>query len=328
MKRLSILVLSHQSDASTMACIVGAYEIFTKANTLWKRAGREPKFKIELVSAVKSEHAGTDLFSVKPHASIADIPQTDLILIPSSMVRAYEAAAPTNKMLIKWVEEQYKKGAAVATMCSGAFMLAATGLLNGRVCSTHWSVAEQFHSIYPKVRLQSDKLITDENGIFTNGGAYSFLNLLIYLIEKYYDRETAIYCAKVFQIDMDRNLQSGFSIFNGHKKHDDDTVQKAQHFIEQNFTEKISIESLSEKLNVGRRNFDRRFIKATGLTPLDYLQRVRVESAKKSFENTRKTVNEVMYDVGYSDTKAFRDIFSRVTGMSPVDYKLKYNKGG
>ena len=150
--------------------------------------------------------------------------------------------------------------------------------------------------------------------------------MVIYLIEKYYDRETAIYCAKVFQIDMSRNLQSGFSIFNGHKKHDDDTVQKAQNFIEQNFPEKISIETLSEELNVGRRNFDRRFIKATGLTPLDYLQRVRVESAKKSFENTRKTVNEVMYNVGYNDTKAFRDIFKKITGLTPVEYRNKFSK--
>jgi transcriptional regulator GlxA family with amidase domain len=327
MKHLSILVLDQQSGANTMACIVGAYEIFTKANTLWQRAGKGQKFKIELISAIKNEATGTGLFSVKPHASIADIAQSDLVIVPASMVRTYETAAQTNKMLIKWVERQYKNGAVVASMCSGAFMLAATGILNGRTCSTHWSVSEEFQTLYPKVKLQSDKLITDENGICTNGGAYSFLNLVIYLVEKYYDRETAIHCAKIFQIDMDRNLQSGFSIFNGHKKHDDDVVQKAQYFIEQNFTDKISIEALSEELNVGRRNFDRRFIKATGLTPLDYLQRVRVESAKKSFENTRKTVNEVMYDTGYSDTKAFRDIFSRVTGMSPVEYKSKYNKG-
>ena len=206
-------------------------------------------------------------------------------------------------------------------------MLASTGLLAGKTCSTHWALSETFRTLFPDVNLQTDKLITDENGIYTNGGAYSFLHLLMYLVEKFYGREAAIHCAKYFQIDLDRNLQAEFSIFNGHKKHNDEVVLNAQSFIEKNYEDKISIEELSSNLGIGRRNFDRRFIKATGLTPLDYLQRVKIEVAKKSFENSRKSVNEVMYDVGYNDTKAFREVFSRVTGMSPVDYKSKYNKG-
>jgi transcriptional regulator GlxA family with amidase domain len=149
---------------------------------------------------------------------------------------------------------------------------------------------------------------------------------LIYLVEKYYDRETAIYCSKVFQVDRDRNGQSQFFIFNGYKKHNDDMVLQAQHYLEKNYEDKISIEELSQQFNVGRRSFDRRFIKATAITPLDYLQRVRVEAAKKAFETTRQTVSEVMYDVGYNDTKAFREVFSRVTGMSPNDYKTRYSK--
>lgn len=326
MKQLSILVLDDQCSASTMSCIIGAYEIFTKANTLWKQAGKGQKFKVELVGAERNDAMAEGLFSVKTHASIADIRKSDLVIIPSNLVRTYESATRNNRALINWIREQYKLGAAIVSMCSGAFMLAATGLLDGRACSTHWSMATQFQQLYPKIRMESEKLITDENGIYTNGGAFSFLNLVIYLVEKYYDRETAIHCAKVFQIDMDRNMQSEFSIFSGNKKHNDDAVQAAQELIEQHYTDKISMETLSDKLNVGRRNFDRRFIKATGMTPLDYLQRVRIESAKKSFENTRKTVNEVMYDVGYSDTKAFRTVFYRVTGMSPIEYKTKYNK--
>ena len=130
----------------------------------------------------------------------------------------------------------------------------------------------------------------------------------------------------MFQIDSDRETQSAFAIFSGQKKHDDDVILKAQLYIEKNYHDKISMEYLSSKFAVGRRNFDRRFVKATGITPLDYLQRVKIESAKKSLENTRKTVNEVMYDVGYNDTKAFREVFTRVTGMSPLNYKSKYNK--
>ena len=176
------------------------------------------------------------------------------------------------------------------------------------------------------MNLKAENLITDEHGIYTNGGGYSFLNLAIYLVEKYYDRQAAIYCSKIFQIELDRHSQSAFIIFKGQKNHGDETIKKAQAYIENHSDEKISVQDLSSMFAVGRRNFDRRFIKATGNTPVEYLQRVKVESAKKGFETTRKTINEVMYEVGYSDVKAFREVFRKITGMSPLEYKQKYNK--
>ena len=176
------------------------------------------------------------------------------------------------------------------------------------------------------MRLQADQLITDEKGIYTNGGAYSFLNLMIYMVEKYYDRQTAIYCSKIFQIELDRNSQSGFAIFTGQKMHGDEMVEQAQVYIESRLHEKLSVEDLSAKFAIGRRNFDRRFIKATGNTPVEYATRVKVESAKKAFESSRKTINEVMYEVGYLDVKAFREVFRKLTGLSPLDYRNKYNK--
>ncbi|MFN8343530.1 MAG: helix-turn-helix domain-containing protein [Spirosomataceae bacterium] len=323
---ISILAIEEQSNLSTVACMAGAYEIFTEANSFWSAKSKRVKFKIELVSATENSNPSNNLFALKSHKSINQIEKTDLIIVPASLVRSYDTASQNNKLFIKWIEEQYKKGAEIASMCTGVFMLASTGLLEQKTCSTHWSVSEQFKVQFPTIDLQTDKLITDESGIYTNGGAYSFLHLIIYLVEKYFDRETAVYCAKIFQIDLDRNLQAEFLIFNGHKKHNDEVVLQSQNYFETNYSNKISIEVLSEKYNVGRRNFDRRFVKATGLSPLDYLQRVRIEVAKKLFENSRKTVNEVMYDVGYNDTKAFREVFSRVCGLSPIEYKSKYNK--
>jgi len=125
---------------------------------------------------------------------------------------------------------------------------------------------------------------------------------------------------------MDRQSQSAFIIFKGQKQHEDDVVRKAQAYIESNIDEKISVEDLSSRFAVGRRNFDRRFIKATGNTPVEYSQRVKIESAKKVLETSRKTINEVMYEVGYSDVKAFREVFRKITGMSPLKYRGKYNK--
>ncbi|MCX2678529.1 helix-turn-helix domain-containing protein [Galbibacter sp. EGI 63066] len=322
MKHLTILVPQGQNNLSS---VVGPFKIFNRANAYFEQAGREKVFDIELVGTNDKVDYYHGLFTVNTQKSIGDIDKTDLIVIPS-LNHNYESAIAGNEALIRWIYKHYKTGTEIASICTGAFLLAASGVLDGKSCSTHWAAAENFRKMFPEVKLQTDQLITDENGIYTNGGAYSFLNLMIYLVEKYYDRETAIFCSKVFQIDVARNLQSEFSIFNGHKKHDDEVVQEAQEFLEENYQEKISIETLAKKLNVGRRNFDRRFKKATEFTPLEYLQRVKVEVAKKTFENTRLNVNEVMYDVGYSDSKAFREVFSRITGLPPVDYRAKYSK--
>jgi len=322
MKHLTILVPDGDNNLSS---IVGSYKIFTRANAYWKEKHRKELFKIELAGISKKVEFYGDLFTVKPHTHVSAITRTDLIIIPS-LNHNYQKAVKGNQVLIDWIEKQYKTGAEIASICTGAFLLASSGLLDGRTCSTHWSAAENLKMMFPKVNVQTDKLITDENGIYTNGGAYSFLNLLLYLVEKYYDRQTAIFCSKVFQIEIDRQSQSAFTIFTGQKLHDDEMVKKAQAYIESKLDEKISVEDLSTRFAVGRRNFDRRFIKATGNTPLEYSQRVKIESAKKAFETTRKTINEVMYDVGYSDVKAFREVFRKITGMSPLEYRSRYNK--
>jgi transcriptional regulator GlxA family with amidase domain len=323
MKHITILVPN--GEGNNLSSIVGAYKIFSRANAYWKEAGRKPLYKIELAGISKKVEFHDGLFTVKQHTNISNISKTNLIIIPS-LNHDYQNAVKRNKLLIDWMEQQYKNRAEIASICTGAFLLAASGLLDGKNCSTHWAVADNFKKQFPNVILQPDKLITDENGIYTNGGAYSFLNLIIYLVEKYYDRPTAIFCSKVFQIEMDRNSQSGFIIFKGQKLHDDEVIQQAQAYMESKPDEKISVEHLSAKFAVGRRNFDRRFIKATGNTPIEYLQRVKIEAAKKAIETSQKTISEVMYEVGYSDVKAFREVFRKITGMSPLEYKGRYNK--
>jgi transcriptional regulator GlxA family with amidase domain len=214
----------------------------------------------------------------------------------------------------------------VATMCIGAFLLAATGLLNGKECSSHWRQANEFREMFPEVTLVDGRIVTEQDGLYSSGGATSYWNLLLYLVEKYAGREMAIMASKVFALEIDRKSQSPFIMFNGQKKHEDEPIKKAQEFIENNFMEKITVDELCSKFAIGRRTFERRFKKATNNTIIEYIQRVKIESAKKQFETGRKTVSEVMYDVGYADTKAFRDVFKKVTGMSPLDYRSKYNK--
>jgi len=176
------------------------------------------------------------------------------------------------------------------------------------------------------VNLVTEQIITDEQGMYSSGGAFSYQNLILYLIDKYAGRDLAILSAKVFAIEIDRANQSPFIMFQGQKEHGDEPIRNAQEFIENNFQDKITVDEIASRLALGRRNLERRFKKATSNTVVEYIQRVKIEAAKKSFETTRKNINEIMYDVGYNDTKAFRTIFRKITGLSPVEYRTKYNK--
>ena len=280
--------------------------------------------EVQVAGFTMEPKSNTGFFSVDPK-NIRNIRKADLLIIPS-LGNQYENAIKKNKELISWISSQYKTGADIASICTGAFLLASTGLLEGKICSTHWNAAADFRRLFPGIQLQTDKLLTVEKRIYTNGGAYSFLNLILFLVEKYFDRQTAIYCSKVFQIDIERDSQSPFSIFQTQKNHGDELICKAQSYIEENLSEKFSFEKVASKLAISRRNFDRRFIKAIGNTPVEYLQRVKVEVAKRTLEKGRKSIFEVMNEVGYSDDKAFREVFKKITGLSPLDYRAKYNK--
>ncbi|MBE9461624.1 GlxA family transcriptional regulator [Dyadobacter subterraneus] len=321
MKHVTIIVPEGYANLSSIA---GAFQIFNRANGYWQKKGNKPMMNVRIAGFVQELKLDAGFFSIHP-VNISDIPKTDLLIIPS-VSHEYDRVIMSNALLIDWIRGQYKSGAEIASICTGAFLLAATGLLEGKCCSTHWNAAEDFRRLFPNVNLQVDKLLTVEPGIYTNGGAYSFLNLMLFLVEKYFDRDTAIFCSKVFQIDIERASQSPFFIFQAQKNHGDDIVCKAQNYIEENLSEKISFGDLASKLAISRRNFDRRFFKAVGNTPVEYLQRVKVEVAKKTLEKGKKSVFEVMNDVGYSDDKAFREVFRKITGLSPLDYKARFNR--
>ena len=287
--------------------------------------GRPPIFKIQLVGLSKEIVQRNGLYTVQPDCLIQDVKKTDLIIIPA-MHGDMQKAMELNKDFIPWIVQHYKAGAEVASFCIGTFFLAATGLLNGKKCATHWVAANDFRVMFPEANLVDDKIMTEEDGLYTSGGAYSFLNLIAYLIERYAGRDMAILISKSFMIDIDRFSQSPFIIFSGQKAHDDEPIRKAQELIEANFQDKMTVDELAAQLCIGRRNLERRFKKATANTVVEYIQRVKIEAAKKNLETGRKNVNEVMYDVGYSDTKAFRTVFKKITGLSPIEYRNKYNK--
>jgi transcriptional regulator GlxA family with amidase domain len=322
MKHVSILIPKGQTS---LVNIEGTHQILSEVNNLCTALGKAPLFDIQLVGLSEETSLREGLFTIKPDCLLSDVAKTDLIIIPA-VHGHFPWIVEANRAFIPWTLQQFTNGAEVASLCIGSFFLAATGLLKGKKCATHWRFANEFRALYPDVELVDDKIITDEDGIYTSGGAYSFMNLLVYIIEKYAGREIAIFIAKAFMIDIDRNLQSPFIIFQGQKAHEDETVKKAQEYIEKNFEEKITVDQLADAFAVGRRSLERRFKKATCNTVTEYIQRVKIEAAKKDLETGKKNVNEVMYDVGYSDVKAFRSIFRKITGLSPIEYRNKYNK--
>jgi transcriptional regulator GlxA family with amidase domain len=321
MKHISILV----PEGAILGSVVGPHQLFTEVNGLLMHMGKDPIFNVQLVGISKETRLNKGLYSVHPEAIYSEVTKTDLIIIPA-IQGDISKVLETNEALIPWIVKHYKKGAEVASLCVGAFMLAATGLLKGKKCATHWMVANEFRRMFPDVELVTDKIITDEQGIYSSGGAYSYLNLILYLIEKYAGRDIAIHASKTFAIEIERNSQSAFIIFQGQKEHEDEPIRKAQEFIEKNFQEKITVDELAAKFAIGRRNLERRFKKATSNTVVEYMQRVKIEVAKKSLESSRENVNEVMYKVGYNDTKAFRTTFKKITGLSPLEYRNKYNR--
>ncbi len=321
MKHIAILV-PYESVPSS---VVDPRYMFMAVNQFLVNAGKEPAFDVQLVGLTENIPLGNGAFSVKTDILISDLKKTDLVIIPA-LAGDMKSVIALNKDLAPWIVRQYKAGAEVASLCLGAFLLASTGLLNGKACSTHWLSANEFRSMFPEVEITDGTIITEVDGLYSSGGATSYWNLLLHIIEKQAGREIAIMAAKFFAIEIDRKSQSPFVMFNGQKKHEDEPVKQAQEYIEHHYTDKLSVEELADRFAIGRRHFERRFKQATSNTPSAYIQRVRIEAAKKDLENTAKNVGEIMYDVGYTDVKAFRSVFKKLTGLSPTDYKQKYNR--
>ena len=321
MKNITILV----PETAVIEAVADPRYMFTAINEFLKSEGKEPLFNVQLVGLSKEVRLANGIFSIHTDAVLSNAQKPDLIIIPA-LSGSLETAVEMNQDFVPWIVQHHQNGSEVASLCLGAFLFASTGLLNGKSCSTHWLFANDFRTMFPEVNLVDNKVITEQNGLYSSGGANSYWNLLLHLVEKYTNRSLAILASKFFVLDIDRHSQSPFSIFMGQKNHKDVDIRQVQEYIENHFEDKISVDELADKFNIGRRTFERRFKKATNNSVVEYTQRVKIEAAKKSFETNRKNISEVMFDVGYTDTKAFRDVFKKITGMTPIDYRNKYNK--
>lgn len=320
MKHVSVLALN---DA-TITSIDSSHQMLTRVNDFLKYQGKPPFYTVEIVGLEKNMQLNHGLYQINVNKTVAEIEKTNLIVIPL-LCGDFSKSLKANENYRDWVISQYHKGAEMISLCVGSFFLASTGLLKNRKCAIHWAAKNDFRQMFPEVNVIEDTIITDERGIYTCGGGYSYLNLILYIIEKHLGREMSILASKMFEIDIERKSQNPFMIFVGQKKHEDKEVLSAQEFIENNPTETFTVDEICEKCGVGRRTFERRFRKCTGNSVAEYIQRVKVEFTKKELESGRKTVNEIIYEVGYNNIDAFRKVFKKHTDLSPVDYRKKYS---
>ena len=301
--------------------IAAMLDMFETINRFYVSAEQEPKFEISLFYPGEQQPPGYSSHQLFP---ISSARQLNLILIPAFSTQEISISLQANSDCIPWLKTQYAGGAELASFCTGAFLLAASGLLNGKPATTHIHSALAFQKNYPDVELRASEVLTHSEGVFTSGGATNTFHLLLLLVELHCDREKAVQAAKYFAIDMDRHKQAYFGVFEPILNHRDELVSSVQRKIEKSFSDNTTIEEMLVDIPASRRNIVRRFKLATNCTPIEYLQKTRIEAAKKMLEQTNNTILEVMMDCGYNDLKAFRQLFRRSTGMTPTSYREKF----
>ena len=324
-RTVNVAILAFETFATIP--ITGPMDILNKSCALWRGTHGDDAsgtdFDIELVALTKRPIRFGDSVTLHPHASIHTAKKPDLILIPSAGDNVLESL-DCLRAFVPWIKACSAQGARVVSLCTGAFLLAESGLLDGRTATTHWFFADLFRKRYPKVDLRPERLIVEEGNVITSGAATSFLDLVLYLIELYSGHEAAVLTAKVLLIEMGRHTQLPYTIFSARKMHGDRRILRVQQFIEVNGHREFKIDSLAARAGMSVRNFDRRFREAVGETPSAYLQKLRIEKAKRLLENGKHTIEEIASAVGYEDERSFRRLFRALTDLSPTGYRRKY----
>lgn len=277
----------------------------------------------QMISAHRSKSVHSGHITLNAHAKLADPVKADLILVPSIVGNPVQSLAQ-NQHLVDWLKDYRSRGAQIASLCTGAYLLAATGLLNGLEASSHCSAIEDLKTRFPSVKWAPEKIITDAKGLYTSGGTLSSFNVLIYLLAKHFDNEIAHKIAKFIQLDYPRNSQKPFFIVANQKNHTDELILAIQQHMEQQADVLINLDALAREFGLSRRSLNRRFKAATGDTPQTYIHRIKIEQVKQWLEHEDVTIGEAVYRIGYKDEQAFRSLFKKMTGMLPSAYQQRF----
>lgn len=322
MTEVTILFL----DGTFSSTAVGPMEVFRHAGTLWNfltEKRQVPRFHVTTASVDGRAVRCDGPIHIQPDVAITAIRRTDLIFIPTTGL-SIDDVVERNAPVVPWLRRWHKRGVAIASVCSGVGLVAATGLLDGKRATTHWGLAERFRTKYPKVRWMPELMVTEDRGFYCGGGVHAALDLSLYLVEKFCGHEVALQTAKALLIETPRAWQAGFAIVPLKTEHSDDGISRAQEWLHQNFHQTFPLQAPANRVGMSLRNFVRRFKQATGDSPLIYLQKLRVAAAKRLLEGDHRSMQEISGAVGYQDVAFFRGLFQRHTGVSPGEYRRKF----
>jgi len=306
--------------------IAGLVDMFAIAN-MWSAylsGNPDPPFATEIVTQGGRPVVSSGCMQMLPTRSLADAPATDFVLIPP-FIPLPDPDQGDTATVRNWIIAHHRRQTPVAAMCTGVFLLAETGLLDGRMATTNWQFARKFRRRFPEVDLHPEYLLTEDNGLICTGAATSYYNLGLSIINRYGSAELASACAKALLIDPNRDSQTPYFMLSRQREHNDHEMLKAQRYLEQNFSKGVVIDEVARHVRISPRHFKRRFKHATGHAPIQYLQMVRIEAAKKKLETTMETVDEITQYIGYEDSSTFRRLFRQHTNLSPREYRDKFS---
>lgn len=260
---------------------------------------------------------------VQPDTAIESVKASDLILIPPQL----NAQLPKDDELshiIPWLKESYQRGGRIGAMCTGSFVLASTGLLNGKIATTNWLFVKKFKRQFPKVRLKPERILTEDEGLICSGAITAMYNLALYVIEIFGSEELSRKCSKILLVDQHRKSQLPYMATMFRKHHGDNQILNAQRWFEDNYASQFTIDDVANFVGLSPRHFKRRFKKATGENPLRYLQQMRLETAKTMLETSLENIEIITQQVGYEDSRTFRRLFKQYTSLSPREYRARF----
>jgi transcriptional regulator GlxA family with amidase domain len=302
-------------------------EIFHSAGVLWNELHdrpAKPAFRVRTVSLDGGPVRSPYGVGLQPHAAVADIERTDIAIVPTSGMELDVKLSEHSAILLPWLRRQYERGAYVAGVCMGSAYLAEAGLLDGRLATTHWAVANNFAERWPRVRWRPDLFVTEDTRVLCSGGLYASIDVSLYMVEKLCGHEVALQVAKALLLPMPRKHQSGYAMLPVSRPHNDERIRSIETFLQGNFHKDIPTQTLADRAGLGARTFVRHFKAATGKLPAGYLQALRIEAAKSMLETGPKPIQSISSDVGYDDVAFFRDLFKRSTGMTPGEYRSQF----
>jgi len=323
---VSILTLpeSMMSPLSGIYEVLGAIHHFSQYDDALPR---EARFHPEIVAPARDLPSLTSNLPLRAQKTIEEIAHTDIIIVPSMMVRDDVWERGRYPELVAWISRMHAAGAEICSACSGIFLLAETGLWKGREATVHWAYAASFEKNYADVELRlRDALVVsgDRGELISSGASTAWHDLILFLIARHISPTAAQSIARFMLIQWHTDGQGPYVVFSPPMAHGDALIEELQRWLEDNYSAGGTVEALVKRSELPERTFKRRFTRATGMAPILYIQRLRIEEAKRRLERTDIAIDEISWTVGYEEPAFFRRLFKRLTGVTPGEYRRKF----